>query len=417
MQLKTILNFVERQRGFVYGQVRWLDGKKGTGIEVEVIPRRNSRPICSKCGLRCPGYDRLEARRFEFVPLWGMAVFFVYALRRVSCRRCGVVVVERVPWTTGKHHQTKSYRLFLATWAKRLSWQEVGDVFGTSWDTVYRAVRWVVSWGIVHRELSEIESIGIDEIQYRRGHNYLTLVYQLDAGMRRLLYVGQERTEASLHGFFDILDETTRAGIRFACTDMWQPYLTVLRERLGQALNILDRFHIAKKFGEALDKVRAGEARQLEADGYEPILKHSRWCLLKRKANLTSRQTVKLRELLKYNLRSVKAYLMRADFDRFWSYTSPAWARKFLRDWCARASRCRIEPMQAMAKTLLRHEDLLLNWFLANGLSSAVVEGFNNKAKLTMRKAYGFKEFETIETALYHQLGHLPEPESTHRFC
>ena len=417
MQLKTILNFVERQRGFVYDQVRWLDGKKGTGIEVEVIPRRNSRPICSKCGLRCPGYDRLEARRFEFVPLWGMAVFFVYALRRVSCRRCGVVVVERVPWTTGKHHQTKSYRLFLATWAKRLSWQEVGDVFGTSWDTVYRAVRWVVSWGIVHRELSEIESIGIDEIQYRRGHNYLTLVYQLDAGMRRLLYVGQERTEASLHGFFDILDETTRAGIRFACTDMWQPYLTVLRERLGQALNILDRFHIAKKFGEALDKVRAGEARQLEADGYEPILKHSRWCLLKRKANLTSRQTVKLRELLKYNLRSVKAYLMRADFDRFWSYTSPAWARKFLRDWCARASRCRIEPMQAMAKTLLRHEDLLLNWFLANGLSSAVVEGFNNKAKLTMRKAYGFKEFETIETALYHQLGHLPEPESTHRFC
>lgn len=413
MQLKTILNYVERQPGFVYSSVRWLENKRGCGIEVELIPRRNSRPVCSGCGSRCAGYDRLESRRFEFVPLWGLAVFFVYALRRVNCPQCGVVV-ERVPWTSGKHRQTKSYRMF---WARRLSWQEVADVFGTSWDSVYRAIRWVVLWGIAHQELGSVESIGIDEIQYRRGHKYLTLVYQLDAGMRRLLYVGENRTEASLQGFFQVLDAKTRAGIRFACTDMWKPYLKVLREELGHALNILDRFHIAKKFGEALDKVRAGEARQLEADGYEPILKHSRWCLLKRKENLTSNQTVKLGELLKYNLQSVKAYLMRADFDRFWSYTSPTWARKFLRDWCARANRCRIEPMQAMAKMLLRHEDLLLNWFQANGLSSGVVEGFNNKAKLTMRKAYGFKEFETIETALYHQLGHLPEPESTHRFC
>ena len=109
-----------------------------------------------------------------------------------------------------------------------------------------------------------------------------------------------------------------------------------------------------------------------------------------------------------------EASLMRADFDRFWSYRSPMWDGKFLRDWCARALRCQIEPMQAMAKTLLRHQDLLLNWFLANGLSSSVVEGFNNKAKLTMRKAYGFKEFEMIETALYHQLGQLLQPKSTH---
>jgi len=417
MQLQTILNAIEKHKSFVYSDVRWSKVKKGVSeLEVTVQPRKNSKPICSGCGKKRPGYDRLTPRRFEYVPLWAIPVFLVYALRRVQCPECGVVV-EQVPWASGKNQQTNSYRLFLARWAKRMSWQEVAEVFGTSWDSVFRAVRWVVQWGIAHQDLTNISSIGIDEIQYRRGHKYLTLVYQLDNGMKRLLYVARDRTEASLNGFFNILSQPTIDGIQFACTDMLPAYLKVLRERASNALNILDRFHIMKKFGEAIDKVRAEEARQMKKDGYEEILKHSRWCLLKRRFNLTQKQVVKLRELLKYNLKTVKAYLMREDFNHFWTYQSPTWAGKFLREWCVRARQSRIEPMQKMADTLCKHESLLLNWFECQGLSSGIVEGFNNKAKLAMRKAYGFKEFETIQIALFHQLGQLPEPKSTHRFC
>jgi transposase len=418
MQVKTILNAIEKHKSFVYVIAKWSDNKLMKEIEIEVQPRLNSKAICSGCGKKGPGYDRLSPRRFEYVPLWAIPVFLVYAMRRVDCPTCGVTV-ERVPWASGKNQQTNSYRIFLSTWAKRLSWQEVATVFNTSWDSVYRAIYWVVCWGVVHRNLHSIEAIGIDEIQYRRGHKYLTLVYQLDEGVKRLLYVAKDRTEASLNGFFDILDTATREGIKYACTDMWAAYLKVLKERASGALNILDRFHVSKKFGEALDKVRAAESRELKADKspYQEVLKHSRWCLLKNKDNLTPKQTVKLSELLKYNLRSVKAYLMRADFNRFWSYKSPTWAKKFLRDWCTRANQTDIEPMKDMAKTLLKHETLLLNWFESQGLSSGVVEGFNNKAKLTMRKAYGFKEYETIEVALYHQLGKLPEPKTTHKFC
>jgi transposase len=220
-----------------------------------------------------------------------------------------------------------------------------------------------------------------------------------------------------LNGFFDILSQSTIDGIQFACTDMLPAYLKVLKERASHAMNILDRFHIMKKFGEALDKIRAEESRQMKKDGYEEILKHSRWCLLKRRFNLTKKQTVKLRELLKYNLKTVKAYLMREDFNRFWMYQSATWAGKFLREWCQRACKSKIEPMQKLAATLTKHETLLLNWFEAQGLSSGIVEGLNNKAKLAMRKAYGFREFETIQVALFHQLGKLPEPKSTHRFC
>ena len=199
---------------------------------------------------------------------------------------------------------------------------------------------------------------------------------------------------------------------------MWQPYLTVLRERAKNAVLVLDRFHVMAKLNKALDEIRAAEARRLEQDGYEPVLKHSRWCLLKRPANLTARQTVKLSELLKYNLQSVRAYLLREDFQRFWEYTSPTWARKFLREWCRRAMRTKLGPLKRVVHTIRRHEELLLNWFRAEGtISSGTVEGLNNKAKLAIRRSYGFRTAEAIEIALFHTLGELPEPKFTHRFC
>ena len=263
-----------------------------------------------------------------------------------------------------------------------------------------------------------VEAIGVDEIQWRRGHHYLTLVYQIDAHCRRLLWIGRERTEACLRGGLDALGEEFCSSLRFVCSDLWQPYLTVLAEKADSAVHILDRFHIMKQLGEAIDKVRATETKRLKRDGYEEVLKHSRWCLLKRPENLTDKQTVKLDELLRYNLQTVRAYLHREDFQRFWHYQSAGWAGRFLDEWCRRVMRSRLDPLKKVVRSLRSHRPLLLNWFRAKGtISSGIVEGFNNKAKLAMRKSYGFREYETIELALYHQLGDLPQPEFTHRFC
>lgn len=417
MQLKSILNRVERYKSFVYGKAHWVENATRPTIEVRIEPRANSRPICSGCGRVGPGYDRLPERRFEFVPLWQIAVFFVYVMRRVDCPRCGVTV-EQVPWAEGKCTMTTTLRWFLARWGKRLSWQEVARIFRVSWEDVFRSVKYAVSWGLAQRNLSGIEAIGVDEIQWQRGHHYLTLVYQIEDGMKRLLWVAQDRTEASLRGFFQTLSEEVRLSIRFVCSDMWQAYLNVIAEQLKNVVHVLDRFHIMKKMGEAIDKVRRGEARKLEKDGYEPVLKQSRWCLLKRPENLTEKQTVKLAELLQYNLQSVRSYLLREDFQRFWEYISPGWAAKFLDQWCTRTLRSRIEPMKNVACSLREHRDLILNWFRARGsVSAGAVEGLNNKAKLTTRKAYGFRTYEGIETALYHTLGALPVPEFTHEFC
>lgn len=163
MHVKTILNRVQKFKSFVYASVRLVEGAKGLYIEAALRARANGRPRCSGCGRVGPGYDRLEPRRFEFVPLWGIPVFVLYAPRRVAYRRCGVRV-EEMPWAVGKHHLTQSYAWFLATWAKRLSWTDVAEAFRTSWEHVFRSVEMAVEWGWSHRDLTGIESIGVDEI-------------------------------------------------------------------------------------------------------------------------------------------------------------------------------------------------------------------------------------------------------------
>ena len=198
---------------------------------------------------------------------------------------------------------------------------------------------------------------------------------------------------------------------------MWKPYLKVIARKAGQAIHVLDRFHIMAHLNKAIDEVRATEARELKARGYEPVLTKTRWLLLKRPENLSKKQGSKLADLLRYNLKSVRSYLLREDFQFFWTYKSTYWAGWFLDKWCTKTMRSKIEPMKKTARMLRKHRQLLLNWFRVQGqLSSGVVEGFNNKAKLTTRKAYGFRTYNAAEIALYHTLGALPEPKVAHKF-
>jgi len=414
MDIKVILNRIEKHKGFVYGKTEW--GKEAEELLVSIRPAKRSNPVCSGCGKKRTAYDTLDQRRFLFVPLWGIAVVFLYTMRRVNCPACGVKV-ERVPWAMGKRQLTRSFSLYLAQWARRLSWQETADVFGTTWNRVYDAVRSVVEYGLKHRVITDTEAVGVDEIQFGKGHQYLTLVYRIDAGARQLLYIGQNRTAKTLLRFFHDMGRDWCDGIRFVCSDMWKPYLKVIAKKLPQAVHVLDRFHIVAKLNEAVDEVRRTEARRMREEGYENVLVRSKYCFLKRQENLSKTQRVKLKEVLQYDLRSVRAYLLKESFQLFWTYTSPYWASWFLRKWCTRAMRSKLDPIKKFVWTIRRHEELILNWFKAKkAYSSGVVEGLNRKVNLITRKAYGYRSLKVLEIALYHTLGDLPEPIATHRF-
>jgi len=385
-------------------------------------PHAGIRGRCSRCQQPAPGYDRLEERRWLFVPLWGIPTYFRYAPRRVACAQHGVVV-EHIPWSDGKRPVTCAMMGFLARWTRRLSWLETARVFRTSWEAVYRSVEWFVEWGLAHRKLGKVEAIGVDEIHWGHGlraDNFLTVIYQIDRGCRRLLWVGRRRTEATLRRGLKALGAEVVKGLHFVCSAMWKPYLNVIAAQAGQALHVLDRFHISSHLNQALDQVRRAESARLRAQSSQSAqrLKHMRWPLLRRLSRVRGRARQRLNALLASKLATARAWELKETFSHFWKYKSLIWAGAFLDYWCFRAMRSRLEPMKKVARMLRAHEPLILNWFRAKGeISSGAVEGLNNKIRVVTRRSYGFRSYKTMELALYHNLGRLPEPESTHRFC
>ena len=328
------------------------------------------------------------------------------------------MTVEVVPWCDGKNQLTTTYRWFLATWARRLSWSEVAAIFRTSWNSVCRAVDHAVEWGLAHRDLSGLTAMGVDEIAWSRGHRYLTLIYDIGGAARRLLAVAEKRPEASLRSCLESLGETACKQVKYVCSDMWKPYRNVIAEKLGAAVHVLDRFHVMQKFGKAIDEIRAEESKRLKHDGYEPVLKRSRWCFLNRPANLTDKQTVKLAEVLKYNLRTVRAYLLREEFQRFWEYKSPSMGREVSGRMDGPGDAVQAGADEEGCPDDTQSSALDPELVPCRGqVSAGAVEGLNNKVKLVTRKSYGFRTAHVAKLALLHNLGNLPEPKRTHRFC
>jgi transposase len=232
--------------------------------------------------------------------------------------------------------------------------------------------------------------------------------------------IGKRRSEKTLRRGLKELGPDLVKGLRFVCSDMWKPYLNVLAAEAGQALHVLDRFHITMHMNQAVDQARRAESTRLRAKSQEEAwrLKHMRWPPLRKGSRVRGEARKKLNALLASKLDTARAWELKEAFLHFWKYKSPIWAGVFLDYWCHRALRSRLEPMQKVARMLRAHEELLLNWFRAKGeLSSGAVEGLNNKTRVITRRSFGFRTFKAMQMALYHTLGRLPEPETARRFC
>ena len=414
------MNRIQHFSGFVYERIQLVEEAGSLCIDVHVQAHAACAGKCAQCRKPAPGYDRLPVRTWLFVPLWAIRTIFLYAPRRVNCPEHGIGV-EHIPWSEGKRPITTAMMGFLARWARRLSWRETARAFQTSWESVYRSVDWFVQWGLAHRQLADVRAIGVDEIHWSKGlrsENFLTVIYQIDAHCRRLLWVGRRRTQTTLRRGLAALGPEFVAGLRFICSDMWQPYLQVIAAKAGHALHVLDRFHISSHLNQAVDQVRRAESSRLHGRPLGAKLKHMRWKLLRRGSKVRGRAKDKLYGLLRSKLATGRAWMLKETFQAFWRYRSVAWAQAFLEVWCQRALRSRIEPMRKVARMLRGHQELILNWFRAKGeISNGVVEGLNNKIRVITRRSYGFRTYNAMETALYHNLGRLPEPELTHKFC
>ena len=387
--------------------------KVADGLEARLVPDGRFSPRCGICSQPASYRDTRPLRRFRHVPLWGIDVHLAYAPRRVYCRRCGAVHVETLPWAMGKRRFTKALMVTLATWARILTWQQVAALFGCAWSTVAAAVDEAVAYGMANRDLTGITHIGIDEISRKRGHVYVTNVYDLNG--RRLLWSGEGRARETLAAFFDWFGEERTAAIEGVCCDMWQPYIDTVKERAPQAVLVFDKFHIVQHLMRAVDQVRRDEIREKGKEHKELVAK-TRYIWLKNPWNLTCHQVARLSELEQLNLKVNRAYLLKETFRGFWDYRRPAWAKHYLDKWFWWATHSGLQPMRDFAWMLRRHEEDLMNYF-RSPISNGIVEGLNNKAKVISHKAYGFRTPGNYIRNLYHCMADLPLPETVHTFA
>lgn len=408
MRISTLLRLTLGLKGHRVKTARLDDGE----IVAEFASRKRSRPICSSCGKKMPGYDTLKERTWCHVPLWGIPVRLKYSPRRGRCSKCGIRV-EEMPWSSGKSRLTLPLIIVIATYAKILSFEEVARLLGVHWNTVRSAVASAVEYGLEHRDTTGVIAVGVDEISRRKGHKYMTMVY--DISRTKLLWCGPGRDKEALKSFFSEWGEERCKAIRAVCLDMWQPYIDVIEEMLPKAVMVFDKFHIIRHLGDAVDKVRRQEARRLAEAGDPELLKKTRYIWLKNSENLTGKQRVRLSELEKLNLKVNRAYLLKEAFRPFWDYTYRRNAEKYLNDWLWWATHSRLEPMRDFAWMIKRHKEQILNYFKVS-ITNASVEGMNRKAKVVSQRAYGYRTVGTFQLALYHVMADLPMPETTHRF-
>lgn len=420
VKVKTLMNKTQPIPGFTYSSIGLQEVKGSLELRVEIEAHQQRLGRCSICARPASTYDHLPRREWKHVPMWGIVTKLFYRPRRVVCQEHGIRV-EGMPWNEGKRPWTLAMMVFLARWGRRMSWKEVSTVFRVSWEAVYRSVAWIVGWGLSRRVLDGVRAIGVDELHWRKGKqakNFVTLIYQVDAGRRRLLWVGLRRTQRAFLQGLKALGPDVVAGIEVVVSDLWKAYLAVVRRHMGHAVQILDRFHLTALLNKAVDQVRRTERHRLKTSARGDLLKNARWLLLKPRARVRGKAREHLNRVICSKLDTSRAWVLRESFAHFWTYHHPRWAEAFLDSWITRALRSRLEPMCKVARTFRSHSDLILNWFKwKKEFSTAAVEGMNNKSRVVTKRAYGFKGFPTLKVALYHSLGKLPEPKLTHNFC
>ena len=363
-------------------------------LYIQVLPTWR-KPRCSGCGKVRPIFNTLYQRYWRHLDFGGVRVYFTYRPRRVNCPSCGVVE-EKVPWSDEpKSRFTLDFEESVGYLVQRCDKTSVQEVFGITWRTVGRIVERVYKRHRPEEPLEGLKNIGVDEVSYRKGHRYLTLVSNHDTGC--IVWAKEGKSSDVFAEFFKELGSHRCQKIEVVSMDMSDAYIQTAKTYVPWAQIIFDRFHVQQLVNDAVDETRREEWRQLKEIDQEAAdeIKGLRWVLLKNPWNLNAVECNRLSDLPKDNQRLYRAYLMKESFASIMDRSQPNVASRKLQDWLSWASHSKLSAFVKVARTLREHlEDIIA--YIRFKFTNSVAEGLNNKVRLLTRRAYGFHSSKAV---------------------
>jgi len=309
-------------------------------------------------------------------------------VRRVECRDCGKVKREQLDFLADNPLYTKRFAYYVGRRCRQATIKDVAKELALDWHTVKALEMQYMQAQLARAGTPSPRAIGIDEISIRKGHTYRIVVSDLVRG-RPIWFGGEDRSEASMSGFYAWLGARRSSRLRLAVMDMWKPFRLATQAHAPQAAILFDKFHIIRHLGEALDTIRKREYARLSGRDRRYI-KGQKYTLLSRGENLTLDGKRALKALLAANKRLNTAYVLKESFGQLWSYEREGWARRFFENWRASLKWQRLEPYEKFAVMIDRHWDGIAAYCRPeNKVSLGFVEGLNNKIRVIQRRAYG----------------------------
>jgi transposase len=276
-------------------------------------------------------------------------------------------------------------------------------LLGIGWETAHELMRRAVERGLERRQLEALKHLGMDEKSFGRGQSYITLLSDLDES--RVIDVVEDRTSEAAQQLWRTLSLQQKQAVEAVAVDMWEPFIQTIQKEVPDADIVHDKFHVSKYLGEAVDKVRRAEHKELMAQGDE-TLKGTRQLWLYNPQNFSPEQRQEFSALKDLHLKVARAWAAKELFSEFWNYQEPGWARRFFKRWFGWVSRSQLEPVVEVAQMLKRHLDHLLT-YIKHHITNAVTEGLNSKIQSIKAAARGFRSFRNYRIRILFFCGKL----------
>jgi transposase len=372
-------------------------------VEIELGWQWGAPAKCPECGGECSIHDCAPERTWRHLDTMQFTTLIRARTPRSNCPEHGVKTMS-VPWAAPQGRFTLLFERFaVEVLLASASVSQACELLGIGWNTAQEIMRRAVERGLDRRQLENLRHLGMDEKSFRRGQSYITLLTDLEQS--RVLDVVEERTAEAADRLWDTLSPEQKQAVQAVAVDMWEPFIQTIQRQVPEADIVHDKFHVSKYLGEAVDKVRRAEHKELMAQGDE-TLKGTRQLWLYNPQNFRPDQAEQFSVLKDLQLKVARAWAAKELFSKFWEYQEEGWARRFFKDWFGWVSRSRLKPVVEVAQMLKRHLKNLLT-YLKHHITNAVTEGLNSKIQSLKAAARGFRNFSNYRIRILFFCGKL----------